>query len=173
MLSDYDIKDQQTVCIRLRLKGGGLKPRSCVKKLMTSQNGATGNRNTRNPWSRSIAIRRRSQRQNLKRPRAKPVDCENPEDQSCPLCNEELTETNNQDWESVVSCCKCERGFHVGCSGIQEGWSGHWNLECKHTGLDCRSAKVRPQTKASVKKTNKELSAALEKLGCWWRTKWL
>ena len=77
-----------------------------------------------------------------------------PKRESCPLFDDELVERSDHSLSGVISCCKCDRSFHLGCSDVQEGWAGHWNLECKHTGLDCVSLNVRPRTKAIIKKSD-------------------
>ena len=38
----------------------------------------------------------------------------------------------------VVKCAKCENMFHPACSGIQEGWLGHFKFQCSKLEIECR-----------------------------------
>ena len=45
----------------------------------------------------------------------------------------------------------CGRGFHLTCTGIQNGWADHLNVECSQHGLDCSSASDQSNTEIVVK----------------------
>ena len=45
----------------------------------------------------------------------------------------------------------CGRGFHLTCTGIQNGWADHLNVECSQHGLDCCSASDQSNTEIVVK----------------------
>ena len=85
--------------------------------------------------SNTAARRRQSSRLNLKRPRDKHEDSISQAMQCCALCTEELEEKNEKTQENLIFCCICGRGFHLACSGVQDGW-GYLKLECRHHELD-------------------------------------
>ena len=67
------------------------------------------------------------------------------------LFNEELGDKDNGSFQRFASCGKYGRGFQLVCSGKQDSWVGHLDLEYMHHELDCRISKLRSQTKTSGK----------------------
>ena len=105
MLSHYDIKELQTLTMRLRLRGGGCKSRKKVEEPLVQLERSSNTRQLEDLRSAVIAKRRRSMRLNLKRPRDFHMDCASPGRHSYPLCNEDLTEKTTQELGGVVFCC--------------------------------------------------------------------
>ena len=81
----------------------------------------------------------------------------------CPLCDTALIEENGESTEGLISCHKCGREFHLACSGVQDGWADHWQLECEHQGLTCSSSNVRHKVKGMVKQTNSRAPSVWKK----------
>ena len=63
------------------------------------------------------------------------------------LFNEELGDKDNGSFQRFASCGKYGRGFQLVCSGKQDSWVGHLDLEYMHHELDCRISKLGSQTK--------------------------
>ena len=164
-LADYGMKDQGTLDMRLLMKGGGSKSERQRQRPSTVGSGPFGTLKSLNRENKTGSRRRRSRRLNLKRAREPDEDCAKPGIQCCPLCDEELTEKTNKSIEGLVFCCTCQRGFHLSCSGIQQGWAAHYNHECRHQGLDCLRTTDRREAKTRAKKTGRKgLSLQKEKI---------
>lgn len=141
--------------MRLLMKGGGCKSKRHRQEPFAKGRGSISTVQPENNKSGVVASQRRSRRLNLKRPREAREYCMKSKKESCPLCNEELPVGKNS-FEELISCFICGRQFHIACSGIQEGWAGHWNLECRHHELDCCPVRLRSHSRKIVKKTTRQ-----------------
>ena len=138
------------------MKGGGCKSRKHQRESSAAETGSNINIQQENRKTKVAVKRRRSKRLNRKRPREAHENRANTERQYCPLCEEELTEKNNQSLEGLIFCRICGRGFHQACSGIQEGWVGHWNIECRQHELECCPNILRSHTKGVTEKNSRK-----------------
>ena len=72
------------------------------------------------------------------------------------LFNEELGDKDNGSFQRFASCGKYGRGFQLVCSGKQDSWVGHLDLEYMHHELDCLTSKLGSQTKSIGKEISGE-----------------
>ena len=53
----------------------------------------------------------------------------------CAACDSNISHKSGN--EGVVGCIKCPNMFHPVCSGIQDGWIGHFKFQCSILEIEC------------------------------------
>ena len=159
-LADYSMENQATLSIWLLMKGGGIEAERTRQETPAGP-GTTGTLQSDERWTPG-SKQRRSERLNLKRPREAREDGVSGS-QHCPLCDDEISQNKTKSMEGLIFCCVCGRGFHLECSGVQDGWAGHWKLECRHKGLECSLTTRCSTARVRTKKGGEKVLPSLQK----------